>query len=71
MSESILDKVSRAERLRELVVRINKGEKVSAFDLAVQYDKSINVIYRDVQELKELGAIPNDFEFTKKERPVG
>lgn len=68
MPASILDKKSRVERLRELVARIAKGEKLSAFDLAVQYDKSINVIYRDIKDLKSEGLIPEGFELSRKER---
>ena len=68
MKKGLLDKQSRVERLREIVVRVKKGEKFSAFDLAVIYDISINVAYRDIKSLKEEGYIPSDWQFTRKER---
>lgn len=67
-SNSVLDKTSRSERLRELVVRIvRKGERPSAFDLAVQYNRSVNVIYRDIKLLRAIGAIPKDFALSRRE----
>ena len=68
MKKGLLDKQSRVERLREIVTRVKKGEKFSAFDLAVIYDISINVAYRDIKSLKEEGYIPLDWQFTRKER---
>lgn len=64
----LLDTKSRVERLREIVGMIKRGEKFSAFDLAVTYHISINVCYRDVKALKNEGLIPQDFEFARKER---
>ena len=64
----LLSQKSRVERLREIVGMIKKGEKFSAFDLAVKYCISINVIYRDLGTLKSEGLIPKDFEFARKER---
>ena len=66
--KSILDEMSRVERLREIVGMVKKGEKFSAFDLAVKYMVSINVVYRDVGTLKSEGLIPKDFEFARKVR---
>jgi len=66
--KSILDEKSRVERLREIVGMIKKGERFSAFDLAVRYNISINVCYRDVKTLKDEKLISDDFEFARKER---
>jgi len=66
--KSILDEKSRVERLREIVDMVEKGEKFSAFDLAVRYMISINVVYRDVSTLRSEGLIPTDFEFAPKRR---
>lgn len=68
MKRGLLEKKSRVERLREIVDRVKKGEKFSAFDLAVWYDVSINVAYRDIKALRDEGYIPKDWEFTRKER---
>ena len=68
MKKSILDEVSRVERLREIVDAVKHGRGFSAFDLAVKYNLSINVIYRDLHTLRDEGLIPKDFEFTRKER---
>jgi len=68
MKQGLLDKQSRVERLREIKARIDRGEKFSAFDIAVWYDVSINVAYRDIKALKEEGYIPQDWEFARKER---
>jgi len=65
---TLLDQLSRVERLREVVAMVKKGVGFSAFSLAVRYDVSINVIYRDVKELKAEKLIPEDFVFAKKER---
>lgn len=64
--KGILDKQSRVERLRAIKERIDKGEKFSAFDIAVWYDVSINVAYRDIKTLKEGGYIPKDWEFARR-----
>ena len=66
--KSILDEKSRVERLREIVAMVARGEKFSAFDLAVKYLVSVNVVYRDVNTLKSEGLIPKDFEFARRER---
>jgi len=66
MKSGLLDKVSRVERLREIVARIKRGEKFTAFDLAVWYDVSINVAYRDIKALKDEGYISSDWEFARK-----
>jgi len=68
MKKGLLDKQSRVERLRDIVNRVKRGEKFSAFDLAVWYDISINVAYRDIKALKDEGYISSDWEFTRKER---
>ena len=62
----LLEQKSRVERLREIVERVKKGKKFSAFDLAVQYDISINVVYRDIKTLREEKLIPEDFVFARK-----
>jgi len=68
MSKGLLEKQSRPERLREIVGAIKMGKTFSAFDLAVIYDVSINVVYRDIAALKAEGYIPADWEFSRKER---
>jgi len=69
MSQSkLLSQKSRVERLREIVGAIKKDEKFSAFDLAVRYNVSINVIYRDFKALRGEKLIPKGFEFSRKER---
>lgn len=65
---SLLDQKSRVERLREIVKAIERGKKFSAFDLAVKYNISINVVYRDIKALRDEKLIPGDFEFVRKER---
>jgi predicted DNA-binding transcriptional regulator YafY len=67
INEGLLDKISRPERLRAIRDRIKRGEKLSAFDLAVWYNVSINVIYRDINDLKGGKFIPADWEFTRKD----
>ena len=62
----LLDQLSRVERLREIVNAVKRGERFSAFGLAVKYDVSINVIYRDIKALRDEKLIPEDFVFTKK-----
>jgi len=66
--KSILDEKSRVERLREIVAMVARGEKFSAFDLAVRYLVSVNVVYRDIATLRDEKLIPEDFEFARKER---
>ncbi len=68
MPLDILERKSRVERLRELKERIQKGEQFSAFDLAVEYSISVNVVYRDIKTLKTNGYIKDEWEFARKER---
>ncbi len=68
MKSKLLDKKSRIERLRDIVKKVEGKEKFSAFDLAVAFNISINVIYRDVKTLKDERLIPKGFKFAKKER---
>ena len=64
----LLDRKGRTERLREIVKRVKDGEKFSAFDLAVRYNISINVVYRDIKTLREENLVPKDFTFAPKRR---
>ena len=64
----LLERKGRSERLREMVRRIQVSETFSAFDLAVEYDISINVVYRDVRTLRDEGLIPADFVLARKGR---
>ena len=66
VKSSLLTQKSRVERLREIVAMVKKGEKFSAFGLAVKYDISINVVYRDIKALREEKLIPEDFVFAPK-----
>jgi predicted DNA-binding transcriptional regulator YafY len=66
MTSGILDKTSRVERLRDIKKRIDRKEKFTAFDIAVWYDVSINVAYRDIKTLKDGGYIPSDWTFAPK-----
>lgn len=66
--KSILDEKSRVERLREIVDMIAHKEQFSAFGLAVKYNISINVVYRDIKTLKSEKLIPKGFKFAPKER---
>ena len=68
VKSTLLSQKSRVERLREIVAMVKKGEKFSAFDLAVKYCISINVVYRDVGALKSEDLIPKDFAFAPKKR---
>lgn len=70
MMSNLLDRKARVERLREIVAAIKRGEQFSAFDLAVRYFVSINVVYRDIKTLRDEGLIPADWNFTRKE-PLG
>ena len=65
---SLLDQKSRVERLREIVDAVKRGKRFSAFDLAVKYNISINVVYRDIKTLRDEELIPGGFEFARKER---
>ena len=65
---TLLDQLSRVERLREVVTAVKRGERFSAFDLAVKYNVSINVIYRDIKTLREENLVPKDFTFAPKKR---
>ena len=66
MTTGLLDKLSRVERLRDIVARIGRREGFSAFDIAVWYDVSLNVAYRDIKALKDEGYIPQDWAFRRK-----
>ena len=68
VKSSLLSQKSRVERLREIVAMVKKGEKFSAFDLAVRYCVSINVVYRDMKALRDEKLIPETFEFAPKKR---
>jgi len=68
VQSTLLDQLSRVERLREVVTAVKKGERFSAFDLAVKYNVSINVIYRDIKTLREENLVPKDFAFAPKRR---
>ena len=68
MVVGLLDKVSRTERLREIVAKVQSKVPFSAFDLAVEYGVSINVVYRDIKALREGGYIPEGWIFSKKVR---
>ena len=62
-----LDKLSRQERLKKVIQDVKDGKKFSAFDLAVEYNVSLNVIYRDISALRDGGYIPIDWNFEKRE----
>ena len=64
----LLERKSRVERLREIVKRVQDNKAFSAFDLAVEYDISINVVYRDIKTLREERLIPVDFVLARKGR---
>jgi len=64
---ALLERKSRVERLREIVAAVKHGEKFSAFDLAVKYNVSINVVYRDIAALRDEKLIPKDWEFARKD----
>ena len=64
----LLERKARVERLREIVKRFKDGKTFSAFDLAVEYDISINVVYRDVKTLRDEGFLPKDFVLARKVR---
>ena len=68
MKSKLLEQKSRVERLREIVDMIARKEQFSAFDLAIKYNISINVCYRDIKTLKDEKIIPKTFEFARKER---
>ena len=68
VKSTLLSQKSRVERLREIVAMVKKGTKFSAFDLAVRYCISINVVYRDIKALREESLIPKDFAFAPKKR---
>lgn len=51
-----------------MVSRISRGECLSAFQLAVMYDVSINVVYRDIKTLRDEGLIPAGWVFSRRVR---
>lgn len=61
-----LDKISRQERLKEIIQGVKEKKGFSAFDLAVRFDVSLNVIYRDISALREEGYIPKDWKFSER-----
>lgn len=67
MKPGLLERKSRVERLREIVAAVKRGEKFSAFALAVMYDVSINVIYRDIKALRDEKLIPKDWKLSARE----
>jgi predicted DNA-binding transcriptional regulator YafY len=66
MKSKLLERMGRSERLRDIVKRVQGGESFSAFRLAVEYDVSINVVYRDIKALRDEGLIPKDFKLAKR-----
>ena len=68
MKSKLLEQISRPERLREIVRMVQNKEKFSAFELAVRFDISINVIYRDIKTLRDEKLIPKGFKFARKVR---
>lgn len=68
MSLDLLKRKSRVERLRELIDKIKNGVQLSAFDVAVEYGVSVNIVYRDIKTLKDNGYIPENWQFERKER---
>lgn len=61
-----LDKISRQERLRKIINDVKSGDSFSAFDLAVLFNVSLNVIYRDVKILRNEKLIPDSWKFKKR-----
>jgi len=68
MKSGLLEQISRPERLREIVRMVKDKEKFAAFDLAVKFDISINVIYRDIKALRDEKLLPKSFKFARKVR---
>jgi len=50
---------------------VKDKEKFAAFDLAVKFDISINVIYRDIEALRDEKRISKSFKFARKIRSTG
>jgi len=71
MKSHLLEQISRPERLREIVRMVRDKEAFAAFDLAVKFDISINVIYRDLKALRSEKLIPKSFKFARKVRSGG
>lgn len=63
-----LSQKSRVERLRDIINLATASEKVTAFDLAVRFNVSPNVIYKDVKELRDSELIPSTWQLEKKSR---
>ena len=59
---------SRVERLRAIIEMAREKREVTAFDLAVQFNVSPNVIYRDIKELRDAKQVPSDWQLVKKAR---
>lgn len=66
IKKEVLERLSRPERLRDIIRRTEDGQTFSAFDLAVLYDVSLNVVYRDIKELKDSGLISESFSLTRR-----
>lgn len=62
----LLERKARVERLREIVARVKEGKGFSAFDLAVEYDVSINVVYRDIKALRAEKLLPENFVLARR-----
>lgn len=65
---SKLAQLSRVERLRAIMEMARNKEQATAFDLAVRFGVSPNVIYRDIKELREANVLPKDWELAKRPR---
>ena len=52
-----LDRLGRPERLRDMLRLYKVGESLSTFDLAVKYDVSLAMVYRDRHYLREEGLM--------------
>lgn len=61
-----LDRLSRQERLKQVIKDVKDGKDFSAFDLAVRFDVSLNVIYRDISALRDEGYIPVSWKFIRR-----
>ena len=68
VKSKLLEQKGRSERLKEIYSMVTRGEQFSAFELAVKYNISINVVYRDIKTLRDEKLIPKDFEFVRKKR---
>lgn len=60
-----LSRLSRIERLRDIVEKVGRGEKFTAFELAAKYNISLNTVYRDLKQLKDAKLISADFKMER------